>query len=63
MFYIRKSTDHWAIVNNRTGKRKLLSDLEIEKLLGEFPNLRLFGLQSQSLTYFRNRITSIADLP
>lgn len=63
MFYIRKSLHDWSIVNNQNGKRRMLNPSEVEKLLEEFPNLALFSPNSQSVTYFRNRIRSIPDLP
>ncbi|GAB4415086.1 MAG: hypothetical protein OHK0039_23490 [Bacteroidia bacterium] len=63
MYYIRKSAEKWAVHNNATGKSRRLSDDEVQMILSEFPNLRT-GLQgSSSLTYFRNRIKSIPDLP
>ena len=62
MYYIRKFAETWAVHNNYTGKSRPLSDNEVKQLMLEFPNLRNFP-GSKALTYFRNRITSIADLP
>ncbi len=62
MYYIRKSSEQWVVYNQRTKKRRFLDPLEVESLLEEFPNLKL-NHNSQSLTYFRNQIRSIPDLP
>ena len=62
MYYIRKSSEQWAVHNPRTKKSRPLDPLEVESLLEEFPNLKL-NHNSQSLTYFRNHIRSITDLP
>ena len=62
MYYIRKSSEQWVVYNQRTKKRRFLDPLEVESLLEEFPNLKLNN-NSQSLTYFRNHIRSIPDLP
>ena len=59
MYYIRKSDHGWLIRNNHTGQRKKLSEEEIEQILVEFPNLK----NSKTVTYFRNNIKSINDLP
>lgn len=63
MYYIRKSAEHWAVHNNQTRKRRHLSEEEVQCLLQEFPNLKLHAYPNSSVTYFRNRIRSIADLP
>lgn len=63
MYYIRKSSAHWAVHNNFTGKSRALNSEEIQLLVEEFPVLRN-GLSSNgSMTYFRNRIKSIPNLP
>lgn len=62
MYYIRKFAESWAVHNNYTGKSRLLNESEVQELLVEFPNLRDTS-KSKSLTYFRNKIHSIADLP
>jgi hypothetical protein len=59
MYYIRKTPTGWHIRNNATGAIKVLSEAEIEKVLTEFPNLR----NSKTVTYFRNRVQSISELP
>jgi len=59
MYYIRKSERGWMIRNNHTGQSKKLSDHEIEQILMEFPNLK----NSKTVTYFRNNIKSIHNLP
>jgi predicted transcriptional regulator len=59
MYYIRKTDAGWMIRNNTTGAIKTLNDSEIENLLREFPNLR----NSRTVTYFRNKVRSIPDLP
>lgn len=59
MYYIRKSMQGWLIRNNLTGQFKKLSEQEVEKILIEFPNLK----NSKTVTYFRNQIKSISDLP
>jgi hypothetical protein len=63
MYYIRKNEDRWAVHNGQTGKRKELTDNEVQQILKEFPNLRNGLGRSKFLTYYRNRIRSIADLP
>ncbi|MEM7656897.1 MAG: hypothetical protein AAF399_12265 [Bacteroidota bacterium] len=63
MYYIRKQAENWAVHNNLSGRSRQLSELEIQKILDEFPNLKSSTERSQSLTYFRNRIKSIDDLP
>jgi hypothetical protein len=63
MYYIRKSSSKWAVHNNFTGRSRALNDDEIQLIISEFPVLRN-GLSSNgSMTYFRNRIKSIVDLP
>lgn len=59
MYYIRKDTSGWCIRNYTTGAVKVLNDTEIENLLTEFPHLR----NSTTVTYFRNRVKSIPELP
>lgn len=59
MYYIRKNGDTWYIRNNLTGVGRQLTSEEVKDLLEEFPNLR----NSTTVTYFRNRVTSIAKLP
>lgn len=59
MYYIRKTSDRWYIRNNATGAIKELSETEVSSLLEEFPFLRM----SKTVTYFRNRVRSIPDLP
>ncbi|MDW3647345.1 MAG: hypothetical protein R8P61_09790 [Bacteroidia bacterium] len=62
MYYIRKFAESWAVHNNYTGKSRLLNESEVQQILVEFPNLR-DNTRSKSLTYFRNKINSIEDLP
>ena len=62
MYYIRKSSQIWAVHNPKTKKSRTLDSVEIELLLQEFPNLKL-SYNTQSLCYFRNKINSISDLP
>lgn len=63
MYYIRKSSSRWAVHNNFTGKSRQLDQDEVQLLVAEFPVLRN-GLSSNgSMTYFRNRIKSIPNLP
>ncbi|MEM6805485.1 MAG: hypothetical protein AAF696_29070 [Bacteroidota bacterium] len=62
MYYIRKFAESWAVHNNYTGKSRLLNESEVQQILVEFPNLK-FNAKSKSLTYFRNKINSIEDLP
>ncbi|GAB4413862.1 MAG: hypothetical protein OHK0039_21200 [Bacteroidia bacterium] len=59
MYYIRKTAAGWYIRNNNTGAIKVLTDSEVSVLLDEFPNLR----NSKTVTYFRNRVRSIQELP
>lgn len=59
MYCIRKDHSGWKIRNNATGLIKILTETEIDALLVEFPNLR----DSKTVTYFRNRVKSINDLP
>jgi len=59
MYCIRKFEGSWTIKNNHTGVSKKLNETEVEELLGEFPHLR----ESKNVTYFRNKIKSIVDLP
>ncbi len=59
MYYIRKSGGTWYIRNNTTGVGRQLTEDEVKELLLEFPNLR----NSTTVTYFRNRVNSIANLP
>jgi len=63
MYYIRKSSKHWAVHNNVTRKRRELSEEEVNCMLQEFPNLKLHADKSRCVTYFRNRIKSIPNLP
>jgi len=63
MYYIRKSAEKWAVHNNFTGKSRSLDESEVQLILDEFPNLRTGLTKSHSMTYFRNRIKSISDLP
>jgi hypothetical protein len=63
MYYIRRSAENWAVHNNFTGKSRRLNDVEVQSILDEFPNLRNGLKTNRSLTYFRNQIRSIADLP
>ena len=63
MYYIRKFSDQWAVHNHRTGESRSLDEVEIQSILSEFPNLRMGIANNNTLTYFRNRITSISDLP
>ncbi len=63
MYYIRKFSEHWAVHNNFTGKHRVLSDNEVEQILTEFPNLKNSLKSSKTVTYFRNKIKSINDLP
>ncbi|MDP5171398.1 MAG: hypothetical protein NWR72_14230 [Bacteroidia bacterium] len=59
MYRIRKSVEGWFIRNTITGTVKELNEAEIESLLNEFPHLR----DSTTVTYFRNQVKSIPDLP
>ena len=59
MYYIRKSEGSWSIRNNTTGVSRQLTEEEVKALLQEFPNLR----NSTTVTYFRNRVNSITNLP
>lgn len=59
MYYIRKTGPTWYIRNNTTGVSRQLSEQEVKDLLDEFPNLR----NSTTVTYFRNRVNSISNLP
>jgi hypothetical protein len=59
MYRIRKSPEGWTIRNTVTGAVKLLNEPEVENLLNEFPHLRT----STTVTYFRNEVRSIQDLP
>ncbi|MDX2286338.1 MAG: hypothetical protein NW241_19365 [Bacteroidia bacterium] len=63
MYYIRKTSERWTVHNNATGKVRPLDEEEVRSLLNEFPNLQAHQPVSQSLTYFRNRIRSIGNLP
>ena len=63
MYYIRKFSDQWAVHNRRTGESRSLDEVEIQSILSEFPNLKMGISNNNTLTYFRNRITSISDLP
>ncbi len=59
MYYIRKQGEEWSIHNNVAKTHRQLTPSEIENLLKEFPNLR----ESKNVTYFRNRLKSVTDLP
>jgi hypothetical protein len=59
MYYIRKQGDQWSIHNNVTRTHRPLNPTEIESVLKEFPHLR----ESKNVTYFRNRLKSVTDLP
>lgn len=59
MYRIRKSTEGWFVRNTVTGVEKKLTEGEVENLLMEFPHLR----ESQTVTYFRNQVKSLPDLP
>ncbi len=59
MYCIRKFEGNWTIKNNFTRVSKRLNETEVEELLGEFPHLR----ESKNVTYFRNKVKSITDLP
>ncbi|MEM6803640.1 MAG: hypothetical protein AAF696_19705 [Bacteroidota bacterium] len=59
MYCIRKFEGNWTIKNNYTGASKKLNETEVEELLAEFPHLR----ESKNVTYFRNKVKSITDLP
>ena len=59
MYYIRKTPAGWYICNNYTKVTKTLNPEEINLILGEFPHLK----DSKTVTYFRNRVNSIQDLP
>ncbi|MDX2246673.1 MAG: hypothetical protein SF052_07860 [Bacteroidia bacterium] len=63
MYYIRKYSGNWAVHNNYTGKSRPLNDSEVQLILAEFPNLQNYLNTSQAVTFFRNKIRSIADLP
>ena len=63
MYYIRKFAGNWAVHNNFTGKKKMLNENEVHNLLTEFPNLRNALQSSKAVTFFRNKINSISDLP
>jgi len=63
MYYIRKSASKWAVHNNFTGKSRRLNDSEVQQIITEFPVLANSISAEGSLTYFRNRITSIPNLP
>lgn len=63
MYYIRKIAENWAVHNNFTGKRRVLDENEVQQILAEFPNLKNSLKSSKAVTYFRNQIKSIADLP
>lgn len=63
MYYIRKNSGNWAVHNNFTGKSRPLNDSEVRQILTEFPNLRNYLATSQAVTFFRNKIRSITDLP
>ncbi|RMG61634.1 MAG: hypothetical protein D6722_19450 [Bacteroidetes bacterium] len=59
MYYIRKTPQRCYIRNHATGMIKELNEGEVNTLMQEFPFLRL----SKTVTYFRNRVKSIPDLP
>lgn len=63
MYYIRKNSEKWAVHNSRTGTSRQLGDMEIQCILNEFPNLKMGPANSKSLTFYRNRINSINNLP
>jgi len=63
MYYIRKYLEEWAVHNKKTQKSRSLSEIEVQKLMDEFPNLKFNANTSRSLTYFRNHISSISNLP
>ncbi len=63
MYYIRKASSKWAVHNNFTGRSRSLNDEEVKLLVGEFPVLKSGLLNNGSVTYFRNRIKSIPNLP
>lgn len=62
MYYIRKYSERWAVHNNYNGKSRALTQNEVQQILNEFPNLQN-AAKSQSVTFFRNRISSIGNLP
>jgi hypothetical protein len=63
MYYIRKNAGMWAIHNNFNGKRRALNENEVQLILDEFPNLKNYLATSRAVTFFRNKIRSIPDLP
>lgn len=63
MYYIRKSAEKWAVHNNFNGKSRSLNEEEVMQILNEFPFLKNNSGKSNQLTFFRNKIRSISDLP
>ncbi|MDX1908618.1 MAG: hypothetical protein SF053_16395 [Bacteroidia bacterium] len=63
MYYIQKKAERWSVHNNHTHKKRSLTEEEVSLLLTEFPNLKMSLVGNSSLTYFRNRIQSLHDLP
>ena len=59
MYCIQKQEKEWSIKNNLTGSRRFLTPVEVGNILEEFPFLK----ESINVSYFRNQVSSIDNLP
>ena len=59
MFYIRKYSNGVAIHNDANGCSRLLTELEVEAVKKEFPQLQ----QSRVRTVFADEVKSIREKP
>ena len=59
MYCIGKYKNGWAILNDDTGKSRLLDEKEIEAAKREFPELR----DKHVRTVFADQVKSIQNLP
>ena len=59
MFYIRKYSNGWAIINDDSGCSRLLTQQEVEAVKKEFPQLADENVR----TIFANQMKSIREKP
>lgn len=59
MFYIRKYSNGWAIINDDNGCSRLLTQQEVEAVKKEFPQLE----EATVRTVFADHVKSIREKP
>ena len=62
MYFIKKKESNWTVYNKRTGKRRSLTQVEVNDIMEEFPVLKLNAWSNQ-ISLCRNRISSVPNLP